>query len=216
VTRSSDPEKRDSQQLSQRLHILSAADDVLWKYGPSRATVAAVADAARLSKGMVYLHFATKTDLWAAVLQRRIDYICERLVLAADISPGAAQLRVMLRALVHEVVDRHREFSLSREWFGRADESTEPSVPMDRCGESIEKMIEIVTSAIRRGQDDGSIAPVKSPRRTALLFIESLASTMHLRLREESVPTAASTTMSARAAATSLTELLCLGIEARN
>ena len=50
--------------------ILQAAEDVLRRYGPSKATVVDVARMLGVSHGSVYRHFATKAALREAVTQR--------------------------------------------------------------------------------------------------------------------------------------------------
>ena len=52
-----------------REKILEAAEDVLRRYGPSKATVVDVARALGVSHGSVYRHFASKADLRDAVTQ---------------------------------------------------------------------------------------------------------------------------------------------------
>jgi AcrR family transcriptional regulator len=49
--------------------ILAAAEDVLRRYGPGKATVVDVAQALGISHGSVYRHFATKAALRDAVLR---------------------------------------------------------------------------------------------------------------------------------------------------
>ncbi|HEX5952950.1 MAG TPA: TetR family transcriptional regulator [Rhodanobacteraceae bacterium] len=49
--------------------ILAAAEDVLRRYGPGKATVVDVAQALGVSHGSVYRHFATKAALRDAVLR---------------------------------------------------------------------------------------------------------------------------------------------------
>lgn len=50
--------------------ILAAAEDVLRRYGPAKATVVDVAQALGVSHGSVYRHFASKNALRDAVLRR--------------------------------------------------------------------------------------------------------------------------------------------------
>jgi AcrR family transcriptional regulator len=50
--------------------ILKAAEEVLRRYGPAKATVVDVARALRVSHGSVYRHFPSKTALREAVAER--------------------------------------------------------------------------------------------------------------------------------------------------
>jgi AcrR family transcriptional regulator len=82
-------------------HILVAAEDVLRRFGPTKATVVDVARALGVSHGSVYRHFASKTALREAVTGRWLDRahagLAER---AADRSvPPPERLRGWLAAL---------------------------------------------------------------------------------------------------------------------
>jgi AcrR family transcriptional regulator len=71
-------------------HILTAAERVVLRDGVARLTLEAVAREAKLSKGGVLYHFATKDALIQAMLERLIQY-CERELEAHqedDTAPG--------------------------------------------------------------------------------------------------------------------------------
>jgi len=73
--------------------ILEATEDVLRRYGPTKATVVDVARALGVSHGSVYRHFRTKAALREAVTQRWLDRTSEQLgSVAAD--PGPAERRL--------------------------------------------------------------------------------------------------------------------------
>ncbi|MEW9551599.1 TetR family transcriptional regulator [Nonomuraea sp. NPDC050783] len=80
--------------------ILAAAQDVLRRYGPAKATVVDVARALGVSHGSVYRHFPSKTALREAVTQRWLEQSHAGLavVMAAD-GPAETRLRDWLRAL---------------------------------------------------------------------------------------------------------------------
>ncbi|MFC4010471.1 TetR family transcriptional regulator [Nonomuraea purpurea] len=80
--------------------ILAAAQDVLRRYGPAKATVVDVARALGVSHGSVYRHFPSKTALREAVTQRWLDESHAELetVMAAGI-PADERLRDWLAAL---------------------------------------------------------------------------------------------------------------------
>lgn len=54
-------------------HILEAAQEVLRRFGPAKATVVDVARALGVSHGSVYRHFPSKTALREAVTRRWLD-----------------------------------------------------------------------------------------------------------------------------------------------
>lgn len=73
--------------------ILEATEDVLRRYGPTKATVVDVARALGVSHGSVYRHFGTKAALREAVTQRWLDRTSERLVSIVT-DPGPAEERL--------------------------------------------------------------------------------------------------------------------------
>ena len=84
-----------------RGRILEAAEDVLRRYGPGKATVVDVARALGVSHGSVYRHFASKAELRDAVTRVWLSRIHDPLeAVTADDAPAAERLHRWLRALV--------------------------------------------------------------------------------------------------------------------
>ncbi|MFI9326953.1 TetR family transcriptional regulator [Kitasatospora sp. NPDC052868] len=73
--------------------ILSAAEDVLRRFGPAKATVVDVARTLGVSHGSVYRHFPSKAALRDAVTRRWLDQTHTSLELVA-VEPGPAVERL--------------------------------------------------------------------------------------------------------------------------
>ncbi|OEU88010.1 TetR family transcriptional regulator [Streptomyces abyssalis] len=71
--------------------VLEATEEVLRRYGPSKATVVDVARALGVSHGSVYRHFRTKAALREAVTQRWLDRTSELLTPVVDDSAPAEE-----------------------------------------------------------------------------------------------------------------------------
>jgi AcrR family transcriptional regulator len=81
--------------------ILEAAEDVLRRFGPSKATVVDVARALGVSHGSVYRHFASKAALRDAVLERWLHRISDPLeAVARGKEPAPERLRRWMDALM--------------------------------------------------------------------------------------------------------------------
>lgn len=81
--------------------ILEAAEDVIRRYGPTKATVVDVARALGVSHGSVYRHFASKAALRDAVTERWLARIAAPLAAVADESgPASERLRRWLDQLI--------------------------------------------------------------------------------------------------------------------
>jgi AcrR family transcriptional regulator len=76
-----------------REKILEAAEDVLRRFGPSKATVVDVARALGVSHGSVYRHFPSKAALRDAVLERWLHRVSDPLDAVAG-GKGAAPERL--------------------------------------------------------------------------------------------------------------------------
>lgn len=80
--------------------ILEAAEEVLRRFGPGKATVVDVARALHVSHGSVYRHFASKTALREAVAERWLERSHAGLAeLAGASTPPPRRLLDWLRAL---------------------------------------------------------------------------------------------------------------------
>lgn len=77
-----------------RERIIEAAEDVLRRFGPAKATVVDVARALGVSHGSVYRHFPSKAALRDAVTERWLVRVSEPLaVVAAEEGPAPERLR---------------------------------------------------------------------------------------------------------------------------
>jgi AcrR family transcriptional regulator len=81
--------------------VLEAAEDVLRRYGPAKATVVDVARALGVSHGTVYRHFPSKAALRDAVAERWLERVSAPLeTVAASDGPAPERLRRWLDLLV--------------------------------------------------------------------------------------------------------------------
>jgi AcrR family transcriptional regulator len=84
-----------------RDRILAAAEDVIRRYGPAKATVVDVARALGVSHTAVYRHVATKAELRDLVVGRWVEATMPPLrTIAASTSPAPQRLRQLIDALI--------------------------------------------------------------------------------------------------------------------
>ncbi|WP_051969393.1 TetR family transcriptional regulator [Kitasatospora azatica] len=80
--------------------ILSAAEDVLRRFGPTKATVVDIARTLGVSHGSVYRHFPSKAALREAVTQRWLDQAHDALqAITAETGPAGERLHRWLTTL---------------------------------------------------------------------------------------------------------------------
>lgn len=139
--------------------ILEAAEDVLRRFGPAKATVVDVARALGVSHGTVYRHFPSKAALRGAVTQRWLDRAHAALpaVATGPQSPDV-RLRLWLETLYtakkHKALDDPELFAT---YTVLVDES---SVLIDEHLRELESQLAVI---IAEGQDEGLFAVVGDP-----------------------------------------------------
>jgi len=130
-----------------REKILETAEEVLRRFGPSKATVIDVARALGVSHGSVYRHFAGKAELRDAVVKIWLSRMNGPLeAIAAEEAPAAERLHRWLAALMR--MKRQRLFD-DPELFAAYYTLTLEARAV--VGEHIEYLIGAVTQIIRQG-----------------------------------------------------------------
>jgi AcrR family transcriptional regulator len=107
---------REERRRQTRARLLDAAGQVFARRGFHAATVDEVADAAGYTKGAVYSNFATKDELFLALLDQRLAAQLQQVeALCAIESPG--ELRAALRTQTEQEFRAARDFGLLQAEF---------------------------------------------------------------------------------------------------
>jgi AcrR family transcriptional regulator len=151
--------------------ILEAAQEVLRRFGPAKATVVDVARALGVSHGSVYRHFPSKAALREAVLRRWLDRSHAPVTQAAKAGgPAPARLRNWLTTLFeakrHKALDDPELFATYSVLVGDA------SGVID---EHIAEMINEVAGILRDGIEAGEFTPVADIELTARAVLDATA-----------------------------------------
>ncbi len=127
--------------------ILDAAEDVLCRYGPGKATVLDVARALKVSHGSVYRHFADKAELRDAVVQRWLAQMDGPLeAIAAEEGPAPERLGHWLRELSSM---KRRRLHGDPEFF--AAYCVLAADARDVVGQHVAHLLALVTAMVREG-----------------------------------------------------------------
>jgi AcrR family transcriptional regulator len=132
--------------------IVEAAEDVLRRYGPAKATVVDVARALGVSHGSVYRHFPSKAALRDAVVERWLKRVSDPLArIAAEDGPAPERLRRWMDTLIatkrRKMVVEAEMFETYHALFTEAREVVGAHV--DELSEQIGR---IVADGVRRGE----------------------------------------------------------------
>jgi len=180
--------RRERERTARREAILDAAQELIASEGYYGVRMDAVADAAELSKGTLYLYFENKDALCAAVATRLIDEFIPRIEGAInEAETGLDGVRALLQAYYDQTVENPHHFRFALAWLSageRMDDSTEAfQTYRGRVG----RMLSLVVATLQRGQADGSIRADVDPLPQAMQLWTSFLGIVLVGLNREAM-----------------------------
>lgn len=132
--------------------VLAAAEEVLRRYGPAKATVVDVARALGVSHASVYKHFPNKAVLRDTVVQIWMDRVTSPLQAIADESgPAAPRLHRWLLALSHAKRSRASDDpEMFAAYCGLAADARE--VVREHIKHLASQTTQIISDGVKRGE----------------------------------------------------------------
>jgi len=164
-------ERKAREKERRREAIVDAAEKVFFRKGFEAATMDDVAEESELSKGTLYLYFTRKEDLILAISKRGMDILTEMFERAEKKGKtGMARVRA-IGAAYFAFSNAHPGHFQSLVYFDIKNVKPDDLSPMaEACSRQGQCLIEIVTRAVARGIEDGSIRPDLDPLKTALFL----------------------------------------------
>ena len=168
--------RREREKRQRRRSILRAAREMFFENGFHHATVESVAERAEVSKGTVYLYFASKESLLAHLLLEGLENLVselERAYADAIDLPADEQLRTLARAYL-DFFDRDPQYfpflmAMDR---GRFQEAVPPEL-YEKILETSLKGLTLAVRVVEDGIENGVFA-CGDPQRAACVFWASL------------------------------------------
>ena len=139
--------------------ILDAALKLFAERGFAATRLDAVAAAAGIGKGTIYLYFSSKEDLFRAVVRQRLLPNLEEIerALAADTGSAADQLRLIVGRLA-----RFADSELAvLPKLVLAESGNFPALARFYADEVVNRGVKMLTGVIRRGIERGEFRPVE-------------------------------------------------------
>lgn len=152
--------------LDTRGRILAAAAHVFAQHGYNGATLDDVAAEAGLTKGAVYWHFASKTDLFLALMEDNFAQQAEQLPVAVGQMRDVESLTRILRASLIACVEQQDWPRLMMEFVAF---SRDPAASQ-RMSDLARRTLDVGAQAAREAQREGRVASDLDPRAVQLLF----------------------------------------------
>lgn len=160
----------NSKKTQKREHILACARDVFATRGVAGATMQDIAVAAGVSKGALYLLFASKDELYYQLVADVIDGLFVRMWQMAESGTGSGfeRARELLRTYAHYYAEDVTRFRLSLGWLHpdfQLNESIQNAADYSR---DVVQIMRMAVKTVESGQRDGSIRADLDARRTVL------------------------------------------------
>lgn len=166
-----DTAERRGRKAEVRQRILKAAFHIVADDGFRAAQVAAVASAAGIATGTLYLYFPSKADLFAELFRQASSHEVGVLAQIADVdAPAGERLDSIVRTFVHRAVRGHRLA------YALIAEPVDPAVEAERI-ESKRAYARVFAKIVRDGIAAGEFPPQQIDI-TAACLIGALAEAM--------------------------------------
>ena len=163
--------ERKQREKQQRITlILDAAERVFFAEGGETATMSAVADAAELSKGLLYFYFKDKEDLYNALSQRGLHILNSLLTEAVEPNAsGIDQLEAIGLAYWDFFRKHPNAFEAVAHYETYVPSANDPAAYAVASETEATRILNLITQTVRTGIADGSIRPDLDPVQTAVI-----------------------------------------------
>ncbi len=147
---------------------IEAVIELAGQHNPSDITTAAISNHMGVTQGALFRHYATKEELWQAVMEWVADHLLNRLDVAArDASSPLAAMKAMFITHIDFVSDHP---GVPRMMFGELQRSGH--TPAKRMAQTlILDYRKRLHSLIERGKNCGELLPSLDTQAAAILFI---------------------------------------------
>lgn len=161
--------RRAREKRERRDAILEAAAQVFGEKGAAHATMDEVAEAARVSKGTLYLYFESKDDLFLALTHAPLEAVVARFAVMLEDTriDGLTLLSRLIEAHAAVLEEHSAQFRLA---MGSLCGGFSPSPAAPSLGaytERVQAVRRAYITALERGMKDGSMRSDLDPRRVA-------------------------------------------------
>ena len=164
-------ERKEREKQARREAIMASAREFFFAKGFTATTMDEIAHKAELSKGALYLYFASKEELYVSVMSEGLAILFDRIEEAFKLDlPPDQMIRKFGEVLYRYYLD-YREYY--RIFFFLEHKDVAQQLPRELIQDSLEKGMrnfQRLIEVIQKGIDQGIFAPV-DPRKAAVAFL---------------------------------------------
>ncbi|MEM7138642.1 MAG: TetR/AcrR family transcriptional regulator [Myxococcota bacterium] len=181
-------ERRERERVARREAILDAAEELTTNVGYEALRMDAVADAAELSKGTLYLYFQNKQALCAGVAARLIgEFIPLLEAHVADARSGLDAARRVLESYCEFTRENPQHFRFALTWLSAGEKLDDSTEAFRSYQQRVGEVLQHAVVAIERGQRDGSVRKDIDPLPHAVQLWSSMLGVILIDLNKESI-----------------------------
>ena len=148
----------------------------------------AVADAAELSKGTLYLYFQNKQALCAGFASRLIgNYLPLLDAKVADATSGLDGVRRVLQSYCEFTRENPQHFRFALTWLSAGEKLDDSTEAFRTYQQRVGAVLQYAVAAIQRGQADGSVRQDIDPLPHAVQLWSSILGVILIDLNRESI-----------------------------
>ena len=173
-------ERKEREKQARRETIMESAREFFFTKGFNATTMDEIAHKAELSKGALYLYFASKEEIYVSVMNEGLSILFERTeeALTLDLPPDQ-----MLRKLGEVHYRYYLDYpEYSRIFFFSEHRNIAKQLPRELIQESMDKgkrFFQLIVGIIQKGIEQGIFAPA-DPRKAAVAFWGATSGTLLL------------------------------------
>jgi AcrR family transcriptional regulator len=174
-------ERKEREKQARREAIMGSARELFFAKGFNATTMDEIAQKAELSKGALYLYFASKEELYVNVMSEGLSILFERTeeALLLDLPPDQ-----MLRKLGEVHYRYYLDYpEYSRIFFFLEHRNVAQQLPRELIQESMDKgkrFFQLIVGIIQQGIEQGIFAPETDTRKAAVAFWGATSGVLHL------------------------------------
>lgn len=173
--------RREREKLERRAAILDAARELFYERGFQNTTVGEIAAAADLSKGTVYLYFASKDELYVSVVMESFQIVEDRLheIMESGMSVREKGIAVYLAFVAH-CMEHHEYFRMTQYLLTENARENIPAQLVERISDHTGRLLSYVAGLVAEGRRSGLIREDVDPYAFAVIAWRSATGLLDL------------------------------------